>query len=294
MHHSPLRYPGGKSSLVKFLKDLVVKTDLNQPVYYEMYAGGAGAGLNLLFNDVFSRIVLNDYDYHIYAFWYTVLNHSDELIELISKCDITIDNWKKQKEVYSNPDKYHTTEVGFSTFFLNRSNRSGILHKAGPIGGMEQNGKYLIDARFPKSTLIERIQKIKDYKEQITINNNEAITLLSSIFKNKDLNNSIIYLDPPYYEQGENLYLNFYKHKNHENLANLLLNNKKQNWFLTYDNQSEIKEMYKGLRIAEYSTRYTLQDKKDAKEVLIFSDSLSIPEKFRIYSRENELETFVA
>src|SRR5699024_10910662 len=114
--------------------------------------------------------------------------------------------------------------------------------------------------------------------------------LLGEIFEEGNLENSIIYLDPPYYEQGENLYLNFYEHEDHENLAELLIENRDQNWFLTYDNQPEILAMYEGLRIAEYSTRYTLQDKKDAKEVLIFSDSLDVPSKFRIYQRESELK----
>lgn len=289
MFYSPLRYPGGKSSLSKFMRDLIEESELDKPSYFELYAGGAGAGLELLCENYFSEIILNDADYHIYAFWYSVLNFNDEFIELINNCKIDIPTWKQQKEIYLDPKNYSIFEVGFSTFYLNRCNRSGILHKAGPIGGMKQKGDYKIDVRFTRSTLVSRVEKIKKYKGKINIHCEETIDLLNNIFAGEELDNAIIYLDPPYYDQGENLYLSYYKHEDHQNLANILLANRDQNWFLTYDNKPEILEMYDGLRVAEYSTRYTLQDKKNAKEVLIFSDSLNIPDTFRIYQRESEL-----
>jgi DNA adenine methylase len=290
MHYSPLRYPGGKSSLSKFLKDTVEASELKNIIYYELYAGGAGAGLELLFDGTFDKIVLNDVDYHIYAFWYSVLNFNENLVNLINNCTINIDEWQKQKEIYLNPNKYTLLEVGFSTFFLNRSNRSGILHNAGPIGGKQQDGNYTIKARFNKENLIKRISKIDKKTDSIGIHDKEAITYLEEVFSSNSQKNKFIYLDPPYYEQGENLYLNFYKHEDHKKLSSLLKENRDKNWLLTYDNKPEIQEFYKGLRISEYSTRYSLQKKQEAKEILIFSDSLEIPAEFRIYNRSHNLE----
>lgn len=292
MHYSPLRYPGGKTVLSKFIEDLVKKSCLEGSIYYELYAGGAGAGLKLLFNGTFESIVLNDADIHIYAFWKSILEQNEEFIKRIEACDINLDTWEEQREVYAKPEDFSTIDIGFSTFFLNRCNRSGILHKAGPIGGMEQASKYKIDARFNKKTLIKRIKKIGECKAKITIHNEEASTLLQEIFDREPQEEIFVFLDPPYYKQGENLYLNFYEHNDHETLANILKQNRAQNWFVSYDNHSEIINLYSDLRMSTYSTRYSLQDKKKASEILIFSDSLNIPESFRIHSNELEFETF--
>ena len=132
---SPLRYPGGKSKISSFIEDVILLNNLEGCTLYEMYAGGAGASLKLLLSGICDGIVLNDLDHHIYAFWDCVLNRTEELIELIHDAEITIENWYTQRRVYENFEAHDTLEVGFSTFFLNRTNRSGILYKAGPIGG---------------------------------------------------------------------------------------------------------------------------------------------------------------
>src|SRR5690606_18341775 len=121
--------------------------------YVEPYAGGASVALSLLFNEYVQKIHINDYDFRIYAFWECVLNQTDELCEKIIETDVTIETWEKQKEIQQAPNNYNNLEIGFSTFFLNRTNRSGIL-KAGVIGGKNQNGDWKIDARFNKEDLI--------------------------------------------------------------------------------------------------------------------------------------------
>ena len=147
---SPLRYPGGKSALSKFFSDVINQNNIENGVYCEAYAGGAGAALDLLFSKTVDRIILNDVDFHIYAFWDAVLSHSDELINRLDACDVTIEEWLTQKQIYDQPSDYDSIDIGFSTFFLNRCNRGGILPNAGPIGGYEQTGNYLINARFNK------------------------------------------------------------------------------------------------------------------------------------------------
>lgn len=291
MHYSPLRYPGGKNVLSKFIEDLVKKSCLKGSTYYELYAGGAGAGLKLLFNGTFESIVLNDADIHVYAFWKSILEQNEEFIKRIEACDINLDTWHEQRDVYAKPENFSIIDVGFSTFFLNRCNRSGILHKAGPIGGMEQTGTYKIGARFNKETLIQRIHKIGEWCDKIIIRNEEASLLLEEIFNHAHTNDTFVFLDPPYYKQGENLYLNYYEHNDHKDLAEILKQNLDESWFLSYDNQEEIIDLYSELRMSTYSTRYSLQDKKKASEILIFSDSLDIPDTFRIHKKEYEFET---
>jgi len=284
---SPLRYPGGKSKLSDFIEDLVLLNNLDNTTMYEMYAGGAGASLNLLLNNIVSNIVLNDLDYHIYSFWHSVINHTDDLIRLIHSTDVNIENWNNQKHIYSNYKNYDILEIGFSSFFLNRCNRSGVFN-AGPIGGKNQTGNYKIDVRFNKEDLINRIIAIAERRENIRITNFESFEFLQQIFDLDDPN-LFIFLDPPYYVQGEKLYFNFYTDDNHLALSELLQNNQDRNWFLTYDNSERIKDLYYACQTAYLPMSYTLQEKRKSKEVMIFSDNLHIPKNLRLGKKISEL-----
>jgi DNA adenine methylase len=284
---SPLRYPGGKSSISSFIEDLINLNNINNCTLYELYAGGAGASLNILFSGVCKRIVLNDLDYHVYSFWASALNHTEEFIKLIEKTPIDMENWILQKDIYDNYKSREILEVGFSTFFLNRCNRSGIL-QAGPIGGKDQTGNYKIDVRFNKRNLIERIQILADKKDLIEIRNTESLEFLEEIFSNEK-EPYFIFLDPPYYVQGENLYYNFYNDSNHTQLANLLKDYSHSNWFLTYDNCERIKELYSDFRTAYLPMTYTLQEKKKSKEIMVFSDNLYLPRNLRLGNKSEEM-----
>jgi DNA adenine methylase len=287
---SPLRYPGGKGKISSFLEDLILINNLDGSVLYELYAGGAGASLSLLFEGVCERIVLNDLDEHIYSFWYCVLNETEALVQRINDSIVDVPNWEKQKVIYSNPKGFSKLDVAFSTFFLNRCNRSGILFRAGPIGGYDQTGNYKIDVRFNKQDLTRRIEKIAQFKNKIQVENLESIEFLQTIF-NSNESKKFIFLDPPYYIQGEHLYLSCYEDSNHIALANLLEEHRSENWFLTYDNCDRINELYSNFRRSELEMSYTLQSKRKAKEVMIFSDSLHLPKQLRVGSKSSTLNT---
>ena len=83
--YSPLRYPGGKRRLVNYFKKIIIKNDLFGGVYAEPYAGGASIALSLLIDGYVSKIIINDIDRSIYAFWYSILNRTNEFCELIKK-----------------------------------------------------------------------------------------------------------------------------------------------------------------------------------------------------------------
>ncbi|RFU62235.1 DNA adenine methylase [Bacillus sp. V59.32b] len=269
---SPLRYPGGKYKLYNFIKELVEYN--NCSTYIEPFAGGSAISLALLFDNVVKKVIINDYDYSIYSFWTSILNNTDEFIKLVIETPVTIDEWHNQKSIRENIYNHDPLMVGFSTFFLNRTNRSGIVDKAGPIGGLDQNGQYKIDCRFNKDTLIEKIQKIANYREVITIKNIDAMEFIQNdILQTR---NSFTFFDPPYYKKGQGLYTNFYNHGDHENLAktiNTLLSNRK--WIVTYDTSSEIKQIYSKNSSIAFSLSYTLQTKKSGQEFMFFSKKLS-------------------
>lgn len=269
-HCSPLRYPGGKTFLFPFFENVIKDNNLEKVTYIEPFAGGAGAALALLMSNKVERIVINDLDKTIYSFWKSSIFHSSRFIKKIESTPVTMSEWKKQKEIYNNP-KANQFDLGFATFFLNRTNTSGILD-GGPIGGTEQKGKYKIDARFNKKTLIERIKRISTYKDRILVYNEDGLKIINKYLNKK---NSFIYLDPPYFEKGASLYLNHYKKDNHESLAKKLNQNPDAFWLLTYDNKKEIKSLYPSRRIVNFSLNYNAYESRKGKELMIFSDAFA-------------------
>src|SRR5690554_3362722 len=228
--YTPLRYPGGKGKLYPFVKKIIENNYENKPAYAEPYAGGFGLGMKLLINEKVSRVYINDLDFSIYVFWKEIIENTENFIEKIINTNIDINEWKKQKEIYHNPNVSYL-EKGFATFFLNRTNRSGIM-SAGPIGGYNQNGNYKIDCRFNKKNLVDLIRKISELKDKIFISNMDGKDFLKYVDKLE--NNVLIYLDPPYVEKGKDLYINSFTKKDHTDLSKVI-KDLKNNWFLTYD-----------------------------------------------------------
>ncbi len=255
-----------------------------------MYAGGAGAALDLLFSRTFSKIHINDADYSIYSFWYSLLNNAEEFIHLIENTSVTIEEWARQKEIYKRGRSVSILELGFSTFFLNRTNRSGIIFKAGPIGGQSQNGNYKIDVRFNKTDLIKRIEKINVHRDDIILTNEDAVNILNNLKKvHEKTENLFIYLDPPYYNKGEMLYLNNYSHFDHQILSKSVSKLDNIKWLISYDNVPQIRELYGEYRMSSFDLNYTLQSKKFGSELLVFSKDLKIPGEIKIKNRTSEL-----
>lgn len=287
---SPLRYPGGKSCLAPFLTHLAELNDVKQGTYLELYAGGAGAALTLLFDGTFKCIHINDYDYNIYAMWYSILFHPKVFINKIKRVAIDIDEWHRQKEIFKMGRKADIKDLGFATFFLNRTNRSGIIFKAGPIGGLNQNGNYKIDVRFNKEELIERIKLISSRKKDIILTNLDAIHILDNLQSyHVDYDKLMVYMDPPYYKKGKELYLNNYNHDNHLRLASTVKKLNDVKWMISYDNVHEVRNMYEGFRMSSFDLNYTLQTKRFGSELLVFSEDLITPEFITIKKRKTEL-----
>lgn len=275
LFYSPLRYPGGKNKLAKFMALLCKENNLNGH-YIEPYAGGASVALYLLLNAYVKEITINDYDRAIYAFWYSILNDTDKFCGKLKNIDITVDNWKIFKDVYSNKERETLFDLGFAIFFLNRTNRSGIIG-GGIMGGIDQKGEYKINCRFNKEDLIKRIRNITAHKNNIHLYNLDALELIKRIRKENVDQNTIFYFDPPYYLKGQSLYMNYYKESDHEKVSEEIQKIHNAQWIVSYDNTPEIKKLYAGVRKKEYSLYYTAYKTREGKEILFFSDNLFIP-----------------
>ena len=270
--YSPLRYPGGKGKISNYFKQIIQKNKLYDHIYVEPYAGGASVGLSLLFNEYVDKIVINDIDRSVYAFWYSVLYKTKEFCELIDNTPINVKTWELQNKIQKNKKNSELLKLGFSTFFLNRTNRSGIL-SAGCIGGKNQKGKWKINARYNKKDLINRIKKIALYKNRIKIYNLDAKKLIRKL--NKEKNDYIFYFDPPYYCKGKELYINFYTEKDHQKIAKEIKSMINSKWVVTYDNVLFIKNLYCGFTQKVFDLQYSAGKQKKGKEVMIFSKDLS-------------------
>lgn len=270
MNYSPLRYPGGKSKLYPVVRLMINKNSCD-PIYIEPFVGGGGLSLALLYNKDVERIVINDYDKAIYSVWKAILTETDKFICLINNTPVTIDEWHHQKTVYSNDNKKYSLELGFATFFLNRTNRSGVL-KAGPIGGYSQKGAYKIDCRYNKEQLIKKIIKIAENKDKIKLYNYDIRTFIKKVIPL--YTNAFVYFDPPYFNRGKELYKNFFNEKDHEDIA-ALIKKVKCNWMVTYDNSEKIKSIYKGYDIKKYRVLYSLANTGESEE-LIFTSTPSL------------------
>jgi len=273
---SPLRYPGGKNKLSKFVAEICVRNNING-CYVEPYAGGASVALYLLMEGFVSNIVINDIDRSIFAFWHSVLKNTNKLCKLIEQKEVTIETWKQCKEIQKNKKNARLLDLGFSTFFLNRTNISGIID-AGVIGGISQTGKYKIDCRYNKTGLIKRIKDIAKLKKHIELFKIDALELISIIQKRAKKDSTIFYFDPPYYLKGPSLYLNSYTHQNHVTVGKKIMDIKNIHWIVSYDNVPEIKRIYSKANMAEYVLSYTAMGIKKGNEVLFYSQGLKIPQ----------------
>lgn len=275
---SPLRYPGGKAKLAGFIAQLLERNDLVGGTYAEPYAGGASVALALVLSGRVSKVHINDIDPAIYAFWYSVLHTPEELCRLIRDRRVSVAEWKRQREIQRASDDADLLTLGFSTFFLNRTNRSGIISSGGLIGGLAQRGAWKLNARYNKTELIGRIKRIALVANKVTLHGKDAAAFLRGVLPCLP-KQSFIYLDPPYYVKGtRRLYANFYGHDDHVAIAKLIRRARRP-WLVSYDDQPEIREMYRGFRSSRYHLSYTVRDRYNGREVLFFSDGLELPSR---------------
>lgn len=277
--YSPLRYPGGKSRLAPFLVEVLRSNDITEPHYIEPYAGGAGAALQMLFEEYVESITINDADPRVYCFWKAVTEHNEQFLSLLENAVLTVEEWHRQRDVYGRCDKRSTVSLGFATFFLNRTSRSGILHNSGPIGGYKQTGNYKIDVRFNRQKLARRIQRIGAYSERINVSNLDGLALLKVLNRAPTkARNSFVYLDPPYYVKGAELYMNKFNHAQHRILAKYLSKPRNFPWIMTYDNAPEIRHLYRNFSQSNFDLSYSAYERRVGKELLIHPNSISIPD----------------
>ncbi len=264
---SPLRYPGGKSKIYEKVKNLIEINAFGNRTYVEPFAGGFGIGIGLLCDNTVQTAVLNDFDTHIYNFWYAILHHTEELNRLITETPITLDERENQKHVYE-AEVDDALADGFATLFLNRVNFSGVFN-GGPIGGYSQTGTYRLDCRFNKNDIIKRIEQVALLANRIDLYNLEASELITVQLQNT-IRTSFFNIDPPYVEKGQRLYKNYFLEEDHRALeriiAQYLIDTR---WIVTYDDCELVRDIYSAYTTVGYDIQHNVGASKNGKEIVI-------------------------
>lgn len=284
MYYSPLRYPGGKGKLAPFMKKIIDATGHKGGIYIEPFAGGAGIALDLLLSNTVSEIVINDYDKGIYSFWKAILTETNRFINNVRTAELTVAEWERQHEIYISQQAKYSYELGFATFYLNRTNRSGII-KGGVIGGKEQGGKWTMDVRFNKENLEKRIRDIAKQKSRIHLYNKDINSFLLN-YVPKYSKNALIYFDPPYYEKGRELYMNYLQHRDHVRIKTKIEQLQEIDWVITYDNCSEILDLYRDHICKRIRWNYSAATKRSVDEIIIFRHEGMIPDELIVGNKK--------
>jgi DNA adenine methylase len=267
---SPLRYPGGKASLAGLFADIIATLEIADAKYVEPYAGGAGAGVALLREGIVNELVINDFDPAVHAFWHSIVHSNAGLLQMLDLTPVTIPEWLRQREIYRARDTSDLLSLGFAFFYLNRTNRSGVL-TGGVIGGLKQSGTYKIDARFNKSMLRARIAALGALSDRITVTDYDGRTVIRHYSNDP---NVFMYIDPPYVGAGSRLYLNAFDARDHTNLASVISEITQAHWLITYDVAALVMSLYRNFHMRKYDLNYSAHHPGRASELMITSPSV--------------------
>jgi DNA adenine methylase len=271
--------------LFPLIRDIIVANKLSGATYVEPFAGGAGLALKLLTEGVVSRIIINDLDAHIFSFWHSVLNESEALCDMIRRTPVNRKHWRLQRAIYQQANSVDLLSLGFATFFLNRTNVSGVL-AGGMIGGKRQDGNYKLDARFDKKSLIGKVRSIAQLRQHILLFNDDAIDFLKRA-EITTLKKALINFDPPYVQKGAALYKNSFTETDHRCLAKAILACRKK-WIVTYDVCPLVTELFKSRRMGHIGVYYSARNPRLANECIIFNNNVRLPNGSTILATANE------
>lgn len=270
------RYPGGKSKLSHMILPRIASVlESDQSLEYrEPFFGGGSIGLKMLdLSD--NQLWINDYDFGIHCVWNSVINKPDDLKNLIMGFTPSVDEFYRMKSVLLTNDRHHLTddekvEYGFYKIAIHQTSYSGLGTKSGgPLGGKEQKSKYDIACRWSPEYMCKKIDM---YHKKFARKTLRESTCTCSDFSRLILDTdakAFIYLDPPYYVKGNELYQCGFDEEDHIRLAHHLRETQHK-WLLSYDHCEEIEKLYSWANV-EYVSKvnYSINTSRNKQELLI-------------------------
>ncbi|MGR3503945.1 DNA adenine methylase [Pseudaestuariivita sp.] len=268
---SPFRYPGGKGFMSAFLKQRMqlLEAPTNR-VLAEPFCGGAGAALILLADGFADQIMLNDADLRIFSAWHAILEEPERFVAKLRKVSLDMQEWYRHRDLVAGfSDNKYDFDVGFSTFYMNRTTRSGIIMNAGPIGGYDQRGKWKLDARFNVERLANQVEWLAANRNRLELSNMDALSFIDRVRRKPTSDNTMFFIDPPYVKAGGRLYFDGMSEAKHVALSDILTSGTVKRWVLTYDDAPLIRQLYRSQTCSNISVNYSLQSKRRENEILV-------------------------
>ena len=284
---TPLRYPGGKATLINYVEKFLNSNDISVNYILEPYAGTGSISIGLLRDNMVSHASINDADQMVYAFWKTIIDNNKEFIEMVNSVDVTLDAWFNfKKYLIDNPlSTYNQKDVAMAFLFLNRTSFSGII-KAGPLGGKNQNSKYGISCRFNRKRITDKIQFLSQFSDKISVYNQDGIKFMRDMIN--EYSDAFIYVDPPYYKVGRLLYNVYFTQEQHEELARYLKSIEEQPWLLSYNNEEFILNLYSGKNNREIYLDYHSGHYRTKIMEYVFSNRVTPVYEIKEHTRTNK------
>jgi DNA adenine methylase len=275
---SIIRYPGSKAKLVGTIRQSLpawlIGTIWNPPEnagYVEPFFGSGAVGLEVLKHVHPSvKVWINDIDYGMFALWHSVVHETRALVSYVREFEPTAESFYELKGRDGERSGCIARDA-FRKVALHRMSMSGFGAKSGgPIGGRKQGGAYTVGCRWNPASIEQAI-----YLAANTLRKFETTRITNIHFRDVMLQareNCLVYLDPPYYVKGGQLYAHNMSHGEHVELASLL-HGTSADWRLSYDDCQEVRDLYSWAEFEELEIRYTnaVTDKKRPKnkELLI-------------------------
>lgn len=260
MKKSPLRYPGGKSRGVKFLKEFIPDfAECREPFF-----GGGSLSFYLIQHYLHKKFLASDLNYELYCFWRQLQKNKEDLIAGIQhlyhayKKNMSNNDGKELFKLLVGRRNNNLSELerAIDFFVLNRITFSGVVDS----GGFSQGS---FEGRFTQSA----IHRLND--ASALIGNIDFFCEDYSYLINKGGENVFIFLDPPYYSATRSklygkrgiLHTQF----DHEELF-ADLQNSKHHWLITYDNSNYIKKLYRDFYQLEWTLQYGMTNAASTKD----------------------------
>ena len=239
---SPLRYPGGKASWLPMLRPLA---DEGREVWFEPFAGGLGAGLGLLAEGTVDELWFCEAHPALAAFWQAVIDSPAVLAERLERTELDLDTFYRARAVVGGEPGDDDMPSWLAALVVNRGSFSGVIApNVGPIGGKAQTGRWRVDARWNAAALAQRIRRLGELAPRMTMIGHDALSALDEIGSSGVSDAVVVFIDPPYTDVGERLYVHGMNSPSlHARLA-ATLSGAEFDWIATYDDSPLVHELY--------------------------------------------------
>jgi DNA adenine methylase len=255
------RYPGGKVRYTNFILPTLYRCS-GFSLYVEPFVGGGSVALAMAKRHASVKLLLNDLDTGMAAFWDLVANapqaEFDSLLQRVLNTKPTVEMFH-QIEATRPTDRLGRA---FRALFLNRTSWGGLGWR--PLGGKDQKSKGKIDSRWnPQKRVAEMREARSLLRGRTQVLNADFATVIPLAHEK-----ALTFLDPPYYEAGNQLYNFTWTDDDHVRLRDALKG--KGNWVMSYDDHAFIRNLY-GVLAYLMAVKYSVgKYRKKMHELLLF------------------------